>query len=114
MSYILCMGIESAAQAISAGAVSQQVSANNLANVNTDGFEASSVEFEEGANGGVQVSDIRRDTSDGPLLNGVEASNTDVGREMVTMMKNEHLVGANAAVVRAQEEMTGHVLNMIA
>ncbi|GAB7022457.1 flagellar basal body protein [Salidesulfovibrio brasiliensis] len=108
------MGIESAAQAVSAASVAQQVGANNIANVNTDEFKASSVAFEEGPGGnGVRVSDIRRDDSPGPVINGVEGSNTDIGREMVGLMRNEHMVGANAAVVRAHEEMTGHLLNMV-
>lgn len=108
------MGIESAASAISAASISQQVGANNIANVNTDEFKSSSAVMEEGSQGGVRVSDIRQDTSPGPMLNGVEGSNTDIGREMVGLMRNEHMVGANAAVVRAYEETTGHLLNMIA
>lgn len=108
------MAIDTAASAISAASTAQQVNANNLANVNTDEFKASSTVFEENRSAGVQVSDIRKDNSPGPMVGGTEGSNTNVAREMIGLMRNEHMVGANAAVVRAQEEMTGHIINMIA
>lgn len=95
--------------------VVQQVSANNIANVNTDGFKASSVALESGPGGqGVRVSDISESSGPGAIVNGVETSNTDIGTEMVDMMTTGHAFSANVAAVRATEEMTGHLLNMIA
>ncbi len=93
----------------------QQVSANNVANVSTEGFKASSVALESGPEGqGVRVGGIFESTNAGPEVNGVEMSNTDVGTEMVDMMTTGHAFSANAAVIRASEEMTGHLLDMIA
>ncbi|WP_419787583.1 flagellar basal body rod protein FlgC [Pseudodesulfovibrio sp.] len=106
---------ESNISALSAIGVDQQVAANNMANMNTDGFKASSVEFESGPEGqGVRVADIRQSTTAGPLVNGVEGSNTDVGREMVDMISRADSFSANVAAIRASDEMTGHLLNMIA
>jgi flagellar basal-body rod protein FlgC len=101
--------------ALTALSTVQQVSANNIANVNTDGFKASSVELASGPGGrGVEVASIRESSAPGSMVGGVETSNTDLGREMVDMITTSHAFSANTTFVRAQEEMTGHLLNMIA
>jgi flagellar basal-body rod protein FlgC len=101
--------------ALSALGTAQQVSANNIANVNTDGFKASSVVLESGpGDQGVDVAGIYQSTCSGPVVGGVEGSNTDIGTEMVDMITTGHAFSANTAVVRASEEMTGHLLDMIA
>jgi len=101
--------------ALSALGTAQEVSANNIANVSTDGFKVSSVVLESGPEGqGVQVAAIQQSTNAGPMIDGVEGSNTDIGTEMVDMMRTGHAFSANVAAVRATEEMTGHLLNMIA
>lgn len=101
--------------ALSALSTQQDVTANNVANVNTDGFKASSVAFESGPDGmGVNVGAIQESTTAGPQVEGTEGSNTDVGREMVDMITTSRAFSANAVAVRVSEEMTGHLLNMIA
>lgn len=93
----------------------QQVSANNVANVSTEGFKASSVSLESGPDGqGVRVGAINESSNASPEVDGVEMSNTDIGTEMVDMMTTGHAFSANVAAVRASEEMTGHLLNMVA
>ena len=100
--------------ALSALGRAQQVSANNIANVNTDGFKASSVALETGPEGqGVRVSAIQESSAPGSLVGASETSNVDIGSEMVDMMTTGHAFSANVAAVRASEEMTGHLLNMI-
>ncbi len=100
--------------ALSSLGTAQEVSANNIANVNSDGFKASSVVLETGPNDqGVFVAAINESTNAGPMLDGVEGSNTDLGTEMVDMMTTGHAFSANAAAIRTTEEMTGHLLNMI-
>lgn len=101
--------------ALSALSTVQQVSANNIANVNTDGFKASAVTLESGpADQGVRVGSISQSAAPGPSVGGVEGSNTDIGAEMVGMVRTGHAFSANVAAVRASEDMTGHLLNMIA
>lgn len=96
------------------GAV-QAVSANNIANVNTDEFRASSVALESGPDGrGVEVAAINESSTPGSFVDGVETSNVDVGREMVDMIRTGHAFSANTTFIRASEEMTGHLLNMVA
>ncbi len=120
-----------AADAMNAFSTSVAVTANNLANVNTDGFKASRIDFETGPDGeGVRVSSITEDTSAGPMKEEVvttedtetgrveterelvEGSNTDVATEMVNLMVNENAYGANAEVVRTEDEMAQTVLDM--
>lgn len=101
--------------AISVLGTVQQVSANNLANVNTDGFKASSVLLETGPHDqGVRVGGIQESTNSGPIVGNTELSNTDIGAEMVDMITTGHAFSANITAIRASEEMTGHLLNMIA
>jgi len=117
-------------QAMQAISFSQQVAANNVANMNTNGFHSSRVEFETGPNGrGVQVQDVYENTSAGPLVQGkeyvetdegrryeemlVEGSNTDLTTEVVQMIENEHAFAANAAALHTQLDMTGVIINMM-
>jgi len=101
--------------ALSAFGTEQQVTANNIANMNTDGFKASSVVLESGpGDQGVRVGAINESTASGPFIDGVEGSNTDVASEMVGMIKTSNAFSANVAAVRVSEQMTGHLLNMIA
>ncbi len=101
--------------ALSALGTAQQVSANNIANVNTDGFKASSVVLESGPEDqGVRVGAILQGTNAGATLDGVQASDTDIATEMVGMIRTRHALSANVAAIRVSEETTGHLLNMIA
>lgn len=101
--------------ALDALGTTQAVSANNIANVNTDEFRASSVVLESGpGDQGVEVAAIHESTTPGAFINGVETSNVDIGREMVDMIQTSRAYSANTAFVRASEEMTGHLINMIA
>lgn len=101
--------------ALTAMSTRQEVTANNIANVNTDGFKSSSVALETGPGGqGVRVSAIQESSAPGAVVNGIETSNTDLAGEMVDMITTGHAFSANAVAIRASEEMTGHLLNMIA
>jgi flagellar basal-body rod protein FlgC len=118
------------AQAMNAFSVSQQVSANNVANANTEGFRSSRVEYESGPDGrGVRVSDITENPAPGRQVRSrefveteegrryeetfAEGSNTDLATEMVQMMENERNFAANAEAVRAQMEMEGRFIDMM-
>jgi flagellar basal-body rod protein FlgC len=164
------------ASALSSLDVVMQNSANNIANVNTDGFKASRVILESGPyDEGVRVGAIYRDMHPGPavinhlaendvrvandvaargmrnsqenydtavaqdvdrlqqanaadswrvqrhrdgqysgnLIRGmVEGSNTDSPREFTTLLMTENAYSANAATIRAWDELTGSILNV--
>ncbi len=117
-------------QALQAIGVSQQVAANNVANMNTEGFRSSRVEYETGPDGrGVRVADISENTAPGPLVQGgeyveteegrryeetlVEGSNTDLATEMVQMIENEQAFAANVAALHTNFDMTGVLIDMM-
>ena len=117
-------------QALQAISVSQQVAANNVANVNTNEFRSSRVEYETGPDDrGVRVSDIYENTAPGPLVQGgeyveteeglryeetlVEGSNTDLAAEMVQMIDNEQAFAANVAALHKHFDMTGVLIDMM-
>jgi len=123
--------LDVAATALSANAMAQAVTANNIANVNTAGFNPSRVSFEERPDlGGVALQDIRETDVQGSFVPAnapiqgqdgaeaqssgyVEGSGTDMVTETVQMIENERGFEANAAVVRSVDEMLGQFLDEI-
>ena len=118
--------------ALNAFSTSMQVTANNIANVNTDGFKHSRAELETGpGDQGVRVADIRQSTQAGPLVESlvrvedqvtgqvsteyqyVEGSNTDLAREFTHMIMTQRGYEANAQAIRAQDEMLGSLMDMM-
>ena len=119
-----------ATSALGALSVSLQVSANNLANVNTNGFKQSDVRFETGpGDQGVRISEIRKDSTPGspveapvyPIvgrqyeqhMGWVESSNTDVPRQFVDMISASNAWQANTATIRTADDMLGYLVNEI-
>jgi flagellar hook protein FlgE len=118
-------------QAMQAIQTAMQASANNLANVNTEGFKAQTVSLETGPGGyGVRVGDVVTTTapgpaipapdsgstgeSPGPVRDFVQGSNTDITREMITQTVSQEAYAANATVVRTTDAMHGVLLDMLA
>lgn len=125
------MRIDSNLSALMAFGTGMAVTANNVANVNTEGFRSSSVNFETGAQDqGVRVSSIQKSSEPGPYIPSseqveneqtgypetratyVEGSNTDLAREMVNLNVYQNAYSANIAAIRAQDEMQGVVLDL--
>jgi flagellar basal-body rod protein FlgC len=117
------MTASSPVEALNALSISQAVTANNLANVGTEGFKASRVALETGPGGqGVRVQEVRQDFSAGvpvPQDRGIKAaatagtSTTDTAREIVRMIPDSRAFEANAAATRTIEETTGHILDLL-
>ncbi|MDR3640782.1 MAG: flagellar basal body rod C-terminal domain-containing protein [Humidesulfovibrio sp.] len=98
-------GISASVQALGALDVSLQATANNIANVSTEGFRSARADFSDGPGGqGVQVASISR----------ADSSGVDLPREMVGLMQVDQAYTANASMIRTADETTGTVLNMIA
>ena len=117
------------ASALSAFGVDMLVRANNIANVNTPGFQAQNLSLMTGnQDQGVMVGLISTDKSPGPPVPGLvainqeggealapgflEGSNTDIAREFVHMTGTQHAYAANALAVRTVDDMTGILLDM--
>lgn len=125
------IGASSSAQALSAFSTSLNATAHNVANVSTEGYQPQRVELADGPGGqGVQVaavttaqgSDVSparmgEGAAEGAPQGGFTASavnGVDLVSEMVGLMTTSRAFEANVTMIRATEETTGHVLNLIA
>ena len=96
------------------------VTANNIANVNTDGFKKNRATLKEGTNGDVQV-DINRFITPGHRYQEVEvdqlvekeSSNVNLEEEIPEMMTTQRTYEANLKVLQTQDNMSGTLLNIL-
>ena len=90
------------------------VTAQNVANADTPGYQSARVDLVELSTGGVAVGGITRDASAGAMLpHGQQGSNVDLAAQMENLRREQMLYGANAAVVRVADQMTGTLLDML-
>jgi flagellar basal-body rod protein FlgC len=94
------------------------VTANNIANVNTDSFKKSRALLEEASPDGVIVSisrvetpGVRIPTEDGTNQTR-ESSNVETGEEMINLLTTKHAYSANLKVIKTEEEMLGTLLDV--
>lgn len=86
--------------ALQAFGTSGQVTANNVANLNTDGFKAADTTFRESAGGGVTVkAAVTQDT-------------VDISREAVNLISDTQGFKANVNVLRSVDEMTKELFSI--
>ncbi len=97
------------------------ITAGNIANVNTDGYKKSQAILEEGRQGEVEVREQRIDTPGlplGPPETGEpaarEGSNVALEEEIPEFITAVYGFKANLKTVQAQDEMLGHLLNIVA
>lgn len=89
-----------ASSALRAFSTSQQATAHNVANLNTDQFKASGVTFQENSSGGVNaVVSASRDT-------------VDISREAFNLLSNTAGFKANLNVLKAADEMTRELFSI--
>ena len=116
-------GFGSAIAGMQASAAKAAVAAHNIANVNTDGFQSSQAVIEADAAGQPEVT-VSQSSNPGPqvqndqgLPNSAEfrqLSNVDLAEESVQLILADIGYRANASVIRAQDEMIGTVLDILA
>ena len=96
-----------------------EVSANNVANVNTDGFKKSRTELVALETGGV-IPVVRKDNSAGPTvvrdrgygLTPVELSNVDLGEETVVQIIAQRGFEANLQTIKTADALLGSLLDI--
>jgi flagellar hook protein FlgE len=96
------------------------VTADNIANVNTDEFKKNRALFKEGLNGGVRV-EIRRDNSPGFRYEMVEndqvvekeTSNVDLTEEIPNLIIAKRGYQANLKTLQTQDEILGSLLDIV-
>jgi flagellar basal-body rod protein FlgC len=115
----MTQAINAALSALGALGLKLNVSANNIANVNTDGFKKSRVILEDADPYGVRASISKVDTP-GELVPSAdgssqtkESSNVDLGEEIINLKITERAFEANLKPIKAEEEMTGKLLDIL-
>jgi len=94
------------------------VIANNIANVNTGGFEKSRAATAQAATGGVTLSvEQLKLPIDTVILGGEsqtarETSNVELDEELVALMVNRRSVEANIHALKTTEEMQGTLFDL--
>jgi len=115
--------LNSTVSALQAYKAQMEVTSNNVANVNTDGFKKSKATLKEGHPGDVQVDVNRVDTPGHPYrdLEGdqgdqrveKETSNVDLAEEFPQMALTQHAYEANMKVLQAQDKLLGTTLDIL-
>ena len=97
-----------------------RVTANNIANVNTDEFKKDRATLREDTNGGVQVNvqrvntpGIRYKVFEGDRLVEIESSNVNLEEEIPEMMITQRTYEANLKVLQTRNEMLGSLLDIM-
>ncbi|MDD2357611.1 MAG: flagellar basal body rod C-terminal domain-containing protein [Thiovulaceae bacterium] len=98
--------ISSNVSSIQANQVFLNNNANNIANVNTDGFIPSDTYLSNNANGNVSA-DTRLATD-----NGSQTSQTDLTKEITDQITISRSVEANVNTIKTQDEMFGSLLDI--
>jgi flagellar hook protein FlgE len=112
--------IKSALSALRATLGKQDVTANNIANVNTHDFKKSRAAFEETPPSGVKVTVSRLETPGAPLPadegtgEGHEMSSVSLEEELVDLITTRHSFTANIRTIQTEDEMQGSLLDTIA
>jgi len=111
--------MDSALSALSAFGTKLDVTANNIANVNSEGFKKSRVAFQE-ADPGVTVSISQVNTPGDPVPAGdgtgkmTESSNVDVAEEMVNLKTTKNGFEANLKTIKTEDQMLGSLFDITA
>lgn len=111
--------IHSALSGLTAFSKQIEVTAHNVANVMTDGFKKSHLEFVSVEPGGV-LPVVRKDDSAGPTVlrdSGygpiqVELSNVDLGEEAVNQIIGQRGFEANLQALKTANDMLGSILDI--
>ncbi len=111
---------DSGSSAISAFSVKMNVTANNLANVNSDGFKKNRTTFKEGFFGGVEPNVDQVNTpgftkpiADNGELQTIEASNVDIAEEISESISTLSGYKANLKSIQVYDEMLGTLLDTL-
>jgi len=109
----------SALSALQAFGTRVNSNANNIANVNTDGFKKTRVSLESTEPAGVKAVVEKMDTPGAVITRDgvsgqeeVELSNVDLAREIPELSVNSTLYTANLKTLQVADEMTGSLLKL--
>jgi flagellar basal body rod protein FlgG len=117
---IMISGIHSALSGLQAYSLATEVTANNIANMNTNGFKKDRVALSAQSPQGVSATVDKINTSGGYVTETtsrgeqmVELSNVDSGEEMPAMMLNQAAFNANIKSIQTADQMTQSLLDIV-
>ncbi|MCD6292922.1 MAG: hypothetical protein J7M09_05640 [Deltaproteobacteria bacterium] len=99
-----------------------QTSAENIANLNTDGYKVKRVVITQDPTGNPTAT-ISSDTKSGPSrmelnqqgeLVEIEMSNVDLATEYIKTMESTQAIKANLKVAQTADELLGEIINTLA
>lgn len=99
------MNISSSTSSIYAHSQVANASAHNIANANTQGFERTKTDLNEGINGNVKASFDKQP-------NDTLYSNTDLTKEITNQIVSGYAVGANGVAIKTQDQISGTLLDL--
>lgn len=112
------MGIGASVSGITAGRALQGISAENIANANSEDYHAWRVELSPQAMGGVNFS-ISQNPQDTPEITNPDGttskgSNVDLIEEITNLKMGAHMVDANVAAFKIQDKTLGTIIDLMA
>ena len=104
-----------AASGLSAASTRVAVTAGNIANMDSAGYQARRVNLISASPAGVGVDSVSLDPSHVALHeDGVEGSNVDITAEVVNLIRDKHQYTASARLLKAGDQMLGSLLDVMA
>jgi len=112
-------GLGSSLSALDAFQTKLDKTAENLANIGTDGYKAKRVLLADNGNGGVAAR-VERDQEKGPVAlevtggkeTAVEKSNVNLASEMTDLLATKTAFKANLKALEAADELVGALLDI--
>jgi len=90
------------------------VTANNIANVNTDEFKKNRAIFQTGDLSGISVMITKVNTPGTIQPNGLESSNVFLAEEFANLITTQHSNAANVQIIETEAEMRGYIFDVFA
>jgi flagellar basal-body rod protein FlgC len=112
--------MDAALSALGAFGIKLGITANNIANVNTDGFKKSRATLKDTDPSGVTVSISRVETPGSPIPSEEgtpqmrESSNVDLGEEIINLKTTRYAYLANLKIIEAEDARLGTLFDSMA
>jgi len=100
------MNISNNVSSIQAHQQMLSTSANNVANVNTDGFRPSDTRITNSSNESVIATNTQADNTN------AQRSQTDLAKEIPDQIVAQNAVASNVTAIKAQDEFLGSLLDL--
>ena len=93
--------------ALTTAATRLDIAANDIANINTKGYEEQVAHQEPIPSGGVRISHVSKTPNPNK-----DVSNTDIVSETYEVIQSKHAFAANAEVIKTKNDMIGQLIDI--